>query len=841
MRIFAFAVFLSVVSPLRADFVPFVIPAETPRDSLLRQPYAPVTPDAPYLTVRGSHFYDGEKRYRVWGVNVCFAANIPEAKLAPVIAERLAAAGVNGVRLHHLDTSRWPRGIWNAKDGRTIEPRALARLDRFVHELAQRGVRVNLNLHVGKEHSRDLDLPKGPDNYDKIVGIFTPKLIDAQKEYARRMLGHVNPHRGKRYADDPAVAFVEITNENSLFMWGAENKLRNLDPYYAGILQAKYNAWLKERYSTTKRLHDAWSKGTQPLGENMLTNARLDRIGANGRPEGWSLEQHGTSRAALKRTKHAGEDCLELAVVSDDGTNWHLQFNQRGLQVEAGKFYTVTMRVAAGGPRALACSVGQAGKPWGNLGLSRNVKLSHEWQTLSLGFTAKASESNARVSLSFGNAREPLYIANLQLHPGGQFGLGKGEKLENGHVRLFGKQENDDRERDRLNFLADAEKEYFDGMRDYVKNDLGCKALVTGTIVFGPLGLYAQSDMDFIDAHGYWQHPHFPGRPWDGNNWIVRQKAMVGNSGDATIVKIEAERMAGKPFTVSEYNHPAPNDYQVECVPMMASFAAAQDWDGVWLFAYSHTDRHDTTYFGGFFDMLGNPAKWGFMQAGVSLFRNMNTSPPPLPQASTWQFGGVGELVETHRKHDRHWLRAVRAWDQRIIDNLFARRFGIALPGNRNLTTRSSTTAIDWHVTKATKHYVFESSRSFVYVGDSKLTEHCTDGRLRLSSPAYCAVASTPMDGDGNRYLVTACGRCENTDMGFENNRQTVRRNWGKAPVRIETVTGELRLPAGRWKAHTIGPDGARRGEAEVRVRDGVPCLVLDGKHATMWYVVGRD
>jgi hypothetical protein len=59
-------------------------------------------------------------------------------------------------------------------------------------------------------------------DYDKIVGIFTPALINAQKQYARDLLTHVNPYRGVRYADDPAVAFVEITNEDSLFMWGAD-------------------------------------------------------------------------------------------------------------------------------------------------------------------------------------------------------------------------------------------------------------------------------------------------------------------------------------------------------------------------------------------------------------------------------------------------------------------------------------------------------------------------------------------------------------------------------------------------------------------------------------------
>ena len=147
-------------------------------------------------------------------------------------------------------------------------------------------------------------------------------------------------------------------------------------------------------------------------------------------------------------------------------------------------------------------------------------------------------------------------------------------------MRLFQENESTPRILDRMVFLAETEKAYFDGMRSYIKKDLGCGALVTGTIVFGPLGLYAQSDMDFIDSHSYWQHPTFPGRPWDSANWLIEQRPMTDHPEQATLFRIAAERLAGKPFTLSEYNHPAPLDAQAECVPMVASFAAAQDWDG---------------------------------------------------------------------------------------------------------------------------------------------------------------------------------------------------------------------------------------------------------------------
>ena len=231
---------------------------------------------------------------------------------------------------------------------------------------------------------------------------------------------------------------------------------------------------------------------------------------------------------------------------------------------------------------------------------------------------AAEDDANARVNLSFGNDATTFYLANVEMRPGGQVGLAAGETLDANTVALFQENESQARVLDRMVFLAQTEKAYFDGMRRYIKEDLGCKALVTGTIVFGPLGLYAQSDMDFLDGHAYWQHPSFPGQPWDAGNWTVEQIAMTDHPEQSTLFGLAAQRLAGKPYTVTEYNHPAPSDYQVECVPMIASFAAAQDWDGIWLYTYSHSNgQWDRQVLYSYFDMDTNPAKWGLMRAGA--------------------------------------------------------------------------------------------------------------------------------------------------------------------------------------------------------------------------------
>jgi len=139
------------------DFVPFVIPAKPNVGSLIAvTSFEPIKTDSDRLQADNGHFYRGGKRVRLWGVNLSFGANLPRHEDAPYVAARLAAAGVNSVRCHHLDTARWPRGLWNAKDGKTITPEALDRLDYFIDQLTRYGICVNINLHVGRAHSQYL-------------------------------------------------------------------------------------------------------------------------------------------------------------------------------------------------------------------------------------------------------------------------------------------------------------------------------------------------------------------------------------------------------------------------------------------------------------------------------------------------------------------------------------------------------------------------------------------------------------------------------------------------------------------------------------------------------------
>jgi hypothetical protein len=204
-----------------------------------------------FVRVAGGHLVkpDGT-RLRLWGVHLTDWSRgsvlLPPKDDIPMWAGTLARFGVNCVRLHFLDLDA-PRGIIasGGADSRTLDPQQLDRLDFLVSELKKRGIYVDLNLNVGRSYKAG----DGVKDYDKIgwakgLTLFDPRLIELEKEYARNILTHLNPYTKTEYRNEPAVAIVEILNENGL--WAG---FKAPTAYYDDELTAQYNTWLNAHRS----------------------------------------------------------------------------------------------------------------------------------------------------------------------------------------------------------------------------------------------------------------------------------------------------------------------------------------------------------------------------------------------------------------------------------------------------------------------------------------------------------------------------------------------------------------------------------------------------------------
>jgi hypothetical protein len=176
-----------------------------------------------FVTVKGGRlaFEDGT-RARFFGVQLLPPVAFSEPDRADALADRLARSGVNLVRLGDLDSAYGPaRSLFDdtREDTREFDPVALARLDHLIAALKKRGIYVGLELQSARRFRPEDDIPSipllpiggGP------ASVFDPKLRAATLEAANRLLGHVNPETGLALKDDPALAWVTLLGEVSLF------------------------------------------------------------------------------------------------------------------------------------------------------------------------------------------------------------------------------------------------------------------------------------------------------------------------------------------------------------------------------------------------------------------------------------------------------------------------------------------------------------------------------------------------------------------------------------------------------------------------------------------------
>ena len=232
------------------------------------------------------HLATGDgKRLRLWGLNLCTQMPLPTLEAAPVVARRLAKFGVNCIRLHAID-HRWPMGIiirsrqgaqgnrwWGGQDEptRALDPEGLARLDYFIYCCKQQGIYLDLNLNVARTFtSADGVMRAEQVRWGKGLTYFDPQLIALQKEYAHELITHINPFTGLRYGDEPAIALIELVNENSLLEFWARGLLAEGDPEtarghwyplpsaYTTQLDRLWNACLMARYVNRAALQAAW-------------------------------------------------------------------------------------------------------------------------------------------------------------------------------------------------------------------------------------------------------------------------------------------------------------------------------------------------------------------------------------------------------------------------------------------------------------------------------------------------------------------------------------------------------------------------------------------------------
>ncbi len=349
-----------------------------------------------------------------------------------------------------------------------------------------------------------------------------------------------------------------------------------------------------------------------------------------------------------------------------------------------------------------------------------------------------------------------------------------------------------------LSFFMELESNYFRDMKTYLKETVGVKAPIVATADHSHSGssyplLASTSLLDIVDGHTYWQHPGPRGIP---------NTPMVNDPFNSTVVELSRTAFAEKPYTVSEVNHPYPNEWASEGIPILASYASFQDWDAVFWYTFEPKVSSEwKPYVADPFDISHDPVKMPQLAAGALIFLRADVS-------------AARETVERSLSQEQLYESARLPASERPY---FTPGFPLSIPlqhGSRirslggEATTKfpvvkanpivSDTGELAWYLSPDQKGLVtLQSARSQALIGYINEDHKGLTNLSAAVSNHFCSLVLNSVDSrpisKSSRMLLTAGARVVNTDLKWNENH-TALAAWGGSPTMIEPVTGKLVL-----------------------------------------------
>lgn len=414
--------------------------------------------------------------------------------------------------------------------------------------------------------------------------------------------------------------------------------------------------------------------------------------------------------------------------------------------------------------------------------------------------------------------------------------------------------------------LEKYESEHWNNMYDYLKKEIRVKAPVTSTQASYSMPSTFER-MDFNDMHAYWKHPTI------NVYWKQNNVAMVNSTDGGELPGIASRRYAGKPFTVSEYNHPYPAFYGAEGQPIIHAYAAFQGWDGV--FSYSWNNRFDEEPMSMeyFFSYTARTDAMAHFNACATMYlrgdvREAETDIRPVvpmkafeddfvktPSASSDAVRLIKEQTDGRitRKHmlahkivtDIYKTEPVRFEEEEMGDVIF-----------------SDTREIEWNNSEP-GHGMF-----IVRTGNSKFFTGFPAGRvvdlgdgvsvaLGKTKLGWATISLASKEGNGmlsGSTLLAATGFTHNKDAKFTVEKDAEGKpttyiscrlkDWGTAPMMTEGINASVTLAseADATKCWALDENGDRKIEVPVKKNsEGKAVIEISEKYQTIWYEINVE
>ena len=416
-------------------------------------------------------------------------------------------------------------------------------------------------------------------------------------------------------------------------------------------------------------------------------------------------------------------------------------------------------------------------------------------------------------------------------------------------------------------FVMEVQTAYFDEMRQYMI-DIGVKIPITGTnwAVGGAGTLVSQKNMDFMDSHTY-----FYNWGWKPYEKRVQTESMLREL-DPWYSSLSVMRTLDRPFFVSEWDLPWPNEWRAESVLNLAAVSALQGWSGTAIHTYRYDCRERSDmialpvtsdalagipYRSGVFDTYNDPAKFGlFYHAAIILRRgdvkeavsSVECELPGVRVADMPGMEGKGGIIQAY--HMRPLLGTcevskvgvrqpgdvARAEKQLGVDQSHVDPNTNELCSDtgelyRNRAKRYAT--IDTPRTKAA--YGLLGRAGTIELDGLKLECETDFAVVALSSLTDAALA------DSDNILLTAVGRADNSGAKY-NSDHSLQYDIGHPPVMAEVIEVSVELTTNQtgFRIAGINSEGMICGPVDSEIRDGKLCFKLGGDFPSIYYLIQK-
>jgi len=227
---------------------------------------------------------------KLWGTNPLKTQGDADEEYLRTTAALMEKYGMNVARFHAF-TKPNRKGMWahmlkilDPEDGLKFHEGQLGLLDYGFARFKEHGIYSKFSVNFGWYPTEACwDRMIAPEDARALLndsGSFYHKhalMPDVQEMLIQchvNLLNHVNPHTGLRYADDPALAILELQNEENIFLQ-LHNHERHLEkaPAYKKLFYKKFADWLKARYGSQEALAEAWGGALRP--EDSLKEANI--------------------------------------------------------------------------------------------------------------------------------------------------------------------------------------------------------------------------------------------------------------------------------------------------------------------------------------------------------------------------------------------------------------------------------------------------------------------------------------------------------------------------------------------------------------------------------------